>query len=169
VPRRDSAIKVDGSALFGIDARPEGLLYAALRMAPVLGAGVASFDAAKVLGMPGVVKVVDVSNAPASLSGAGAAVAVVASSWWQARQAAQALPVTWSASPHTTLSSEAIYADFARQLDAESGYAFVDEGSQDAPGAARTVHAEYRAPFHRRMRQERRMRRWNRSIAPPRS
>jgi isoquinoline 1-oxidoreductase beta subunit len=147
VPRRDSAIKVDGSALFGIDARPEGLLYAALKMAPTLGAGVASFDASRVLGMPGVVAVLDISNAPAPLSGAGAAVAVVASSWWQAKQAAQALPVAWSASPHAALSSEAIYADFAKRLDAESGYAFVDEGSQDVPGAVRTVQAEYRAPF----------------------
>src|SRR5437763_3849582 len=79
VARRDSAAKVNGSALFGIDARPEGLVYAALKMAPVLGAGVASFDAARVKSMPGVLEVVDISGAVPPLSGAGAAVAVVAS------------------------------------------------------------------------------------------
>jgi isoquinoline 1-oxidoreductase beta subunit len=149
VARRDSAIKVNGSALFGIDARPEGLVYAALKMAPALGAGVASFDAAKVMSMPGVLEVVDVSGAVPPLSGAGAAVAVVASSWWQARQAAQALPVSWSASPYAALSSEAIYKDFAKSLDSESGYAFTDNGSQDAPelAGATLVQAEYRAPF----------------------
>jgi isoquinoline 1-oxidoreductase beta subunit len=35
--QRDSRSKVDGSAAFGIDARPPGLLYAAVRMSPVTG------------------------------------------------------------------------------------------------------------------------------------
>ena len=47
------------------------------------------------------------------------------------------------------LSSEAIYREFTKQLDSESGYTFTDDGSQDAPqlNGARTVRAEYRAPF----------------------
>jgi isoquinoline 1-oxidoreductase beta subunit len=147
VPRRDSPSKVNGSALFGIDARVPGMLYAAVKMAPVIGAGVASFDAARVLAMPGVVKVVDVSAALPQYSGAGAGVAVVAKTWWQARQAAAALPVTWSASPHAGLSSEAIFADFAKLLDSESGFTYFESGSQDAAGAVKTLRAEYRAPF----------------------
>jgi isoquinoline 1-oxidoreductase subunit beta len=149
LPRRDAPSKVNGQAVFGIDVRPEGLLYAALRMAPVLGAGVAGFDAGKVAALPGVVKVVDVSSVLAPFSGAGAGVAVVAKGWWQARQAAQALPVQWSASPHAALSSESVFAGFAQALDDEPGHAYFESGSQDAPGlaGARTVHAEYRAPF----------------------
>jgi isoquinoline 1-oxidoreductase beta subunit len=149
LPRRDSPAKVNGQAVFGIDVRPEGLLYAALRMAPVLGAGVAGFNAAKVAAMPGVVKVVDVSSALAPFSGAGAGIAVVANGWWQAKQAAQALPVRWSASPHDALSSESVFDGFAKALAEESGYAYFESGSQDAPelAGARTVHAEYRAPF----------------------
>jgi isoquinoline 1-oxidoreductase beta subunit len=147
VPRRDSPAKVNGSALFGIDARVPGMLYAALRMAPVAGAGVASFDASKAMAMPGVVKVVEVSSALPPFAGAGAGVAVVAKTWWQARQAAAALPVSWSASPHDKLSSEAIFADFARLLDSESGFTYFESGSQDVQGAARTLRAEYRAPF----------------------
>jgi isoquinoline 1-oxidoreductase subunit beta len=147
VPRRDSPAKVNGSALFGIDARVPGMLYAALRMAPVVGAGVASFDASKALAMPGVLKVVDVSSALPRFSGAGAGVAVVAKTWWQARQAAAALPVTWSASPHAGLSSEAIFADFRKLLDGESGFVYFESGSQDVQGAAKTIQAEYRAPF----------------------
>jgi isoquinoline 1-oxidoreductase beta subunit len=147
VPRRDSPAKVNGSALFGIDARVPGMLYAAVKMAPVVGAGVASFDAAKAMAMPGVVKVVDVSAALPQYSGAGAGVAVVAKTWWQAKQAAAALPVTWSASPHAALSSEAIFAAFAKLLDSESGFTYFESGAQDVQGAARTVQAEYRAPF----------------------
>jgi isoquinoline 1-oxidoreductase beta subunit len=146
VPRRDSPAKVNGSALFGIDARVPGMLYAAVRMAPSVGAGVASFDAAKAMALPGVVKVVDVSSVLPEFSGAGAGVAVVAKTWWQAKQAAAALPVTWSASPHATLSSEAIFADFAKLLDSESGHTYFENGSQDVQGA-RTIQAEYRAPF----------------------
>jgi isoquinoline 1-oxidoreductase beta subunit len=147
VPRRDSPAKVNGSALFGIDARVPGMLYAAVKMAPVVGSGVASFDAAKAMAMPGVVKVVDVSSALPEFSGAGAGVAVVAKTWWQAKQAAAALPVQWSASPHAGLSSEAIFADFAKLLDSESGYTYFESGSQDVQGAVKTLHAEYRAPF----------------------
>jgi isoquinoline 1-oxidoreductase beta subunit len=147
--RRDSPSKVNGRAQFGIDVRPEGLLYAALRMAPVLGAGVAGFDATRVAAMPGVVKVVDVSSVLPPFSGAGAGIAVVAAGWWQARQAAQALPVQWTASPHAALSSESVLAGLARALDDETGYAYFESGSQDAPelAGARTVQAEYHAPF----------------------
>jgi isoquinoline 1-oxidoreductase beta subunit len=146
VPRRDSPAKVNGTALFGIDARVPGMLYAAVRMAPVVGAGVASFDAAKAMALPGVVKVVDVSSALPEFSGAGAGVAVVAKTWWQAKQAAASLPVTWSASPHAALSSEAIFKDFAKLLDSESGHTYFESGSQDVQGA-RSIEAEYRAPF----------------------
>jgi isoquinoline 1-oxidoreductase beta subunit len=146
VPRRDSPAKTNGSALFGIDARVPGMLYAAVKMAPVVGAGVASFDAARAMAMPGVLKVVDVSAALPQFSGAGAGVAVVANTWWQAKQAAVALPVTWSASPHAALSSEAIFADFARRLDSESGFTYFESGTQDVAGA-RSIQAEYRAPF----------------------
>ena len=149
LPRRDTPSKVNGRAVFGIDVRPEGLLYAALRMAPVLGAGVAGFDAAKVASMPGVEQVVDVSPVLQPFSGAGAGVAVVAKGWWQAKQAALALPVQWTASPHAALSSESVFAGFAKALDEDSGYAYFEAGSQDAPepADARTVQAEYRAPF----------------------
>jgi isoquinoline 1-oxidoreductase beta subunit len=151
LPRRDAPDKVNGRAVFGIDVRPEGLLYAALRMAPVLGAGVARCEAGKVANLPGVVKVVDVSSALAPLSGAGAGVAVVAEGWWQAKQAAQMLPVEWSPSPHAALSSESVMAGLVHALDTEDGYAYFEAGSQDAPEPAaaqgRVVKAEYRAPF----------------------
>lgn len=147
VPRRDTPGKVDGSARFGIDARPEGMLYAALKMSPVVGGTVASFDPARVKDMPGVTGVVDFSAALDAFSGAGAGVAVMARSWWQAKQAAAALPVTWNEGAHAKLSSAAIYEGFAAALDNESGYAYFESGTQDVGGVARTVSAEYRAPF----------------------
>lgn len=151
-PRRDTPSKVNGAALFGIDVRPPGMLYAAVRMSPVIGGTVASVDSAAVLKMPGVVKAVDYAGALAERSGAGAGVAVIARSYWQAKQAALALAITWRDGPLAGLSNEAIYADFARMLDSEDGYAYYKAGDMDAvegraTGVARTVKAEYRAPF----------------------
>jgi len=145
--RLDSRAKADGSARFGIDARPAGMVYAALTMAPTIGATVAAFDADAVRRMPGVLAVVDVSSALEGRTGAGAGVAVVASTWWQARQAAQALPVTWKPGAHAALSSAEILAGLARALDEERGYVYHETGDQQVEGAARTVRAEYRAPF----------------------
>ncbi len=151
-PRRDTPAKVNGRAVFGIDVRPEGLLYAAVRMAPALGGALAGVDANAVLTMPGVLRVVDFSAALGPHSGAGAGVAVVAKTWWQAKTAAQALPVRWTDGPHAGLSSAGVYAQFAALLDKESGYAYHQSGDMDAvegqvAGIARTVSAEYRAPY----------------------
>ena len=147
-PCRDARAKVDGSAAFGIDARPPGLVYAAVRMSPVVGGRIAWFDAAAVKSMPGVLGVVDFSAALGKRTGAGAGVAVVASSWWAAKQAAAALPVAWDEGAAAKLSSAAIFKQFAARLDADSGYTYHRTGSLDAAeGAARTIRAEYRAPF----------------------
>ncbi len=147
-PRLDSAAKVNGSAAFGIDARPPGLLYAAVRMSPVVGGRIASFDAAAVKARAGVIGVVDFSAALAEHSGAGAGVAVIATSWWAAKQAAAALTISWDEGDAATLSSAAIFRQFGQQLDDSSGWVYHEAGSQAAAkGAAKTIGAEYRAPF----------------------
>ncbi|MFZ6755866.1 molybdopterin cofactor-binding domain-containing protein [Undibacterium sp. Ji50W] len=145
-PRTDALAKVDGSAGFGIDARPEGMLYAALKQSPTIGGKVKQFDAASVMNMPGVTQVVDFSM-PDMVAG----VAVVAKSYWQARQAMAALTIVWEPGENASLSSEGIFKEFASQLDKESGHAYYQAG--DAAEAlagknlAKTVEAEYRAPF----------------------
>lgn len=146
-PRRDTPSKVDGSAVFGIDARPPGMLYASLQLPPRLGDTLAGFDAAPVLAMPGVRKVLDLSGALKDRS--ASCVAVVAASYWQAKQAASALAVQWQAGAGAALSSQAIFADFARRLDSEAGYTYHASGKVDDPAqqSLREVKAEYRAPF----------------------
>ena len=146
-PRRDTPAKVNGSARFGIDARPPGMLYAALHLPPRLGDTLAAFDAAPVLAMPGVKKVVDLTPQLAQRSVSCAA--VVADTWWRAKQAAASLPTQWRAGPQSNLSSADIYAQFARQLDSEAGHAYYSSGEVETPAmqGLRQVSAEYRAPF----------------------
>jgi isoquinoline 1-oxidoreductase beta subunit len=145
--RLDTPAKVNGSAAFGIDARPPGLLYAAVKMAPVVGARVASFDAQVARSMPGVLAVIDFSKALIGTGGAGAGVAVLARSWWQAKQAAAALRVSWDEGEGAKVSTDAIFAGLARALDEEAGFVYHESGNPNMPGAAKTVSAEYRAPF----------------------
>ncbi len=146
-PRRDSRVKVNGSARFGIDARPPGLLYAAVRMAPVVGAKVAAIDAPAVHERPGVKAVINFSAALPAHSGAGAGAAVVATTWWGARQAAAALPIRWDEGANHALSSAAIFKAFAEHLDRGAGHVYRSVGGQPAGSGLRTISAEYRAPF----------------------
>jgi len=148
VARRDSPAKVTGGAQFGIDARPEGMLYAAVAMAPSVGATVATVDASKAKAMPGVLDVVDFSAALSQPCGAGAGVAVIAKSWWQAHQAVSALKVSWKEGEAAHLSSEEVFREFGKVLDDSSGFTYYSRGDMDAAAqAARTVQAEYRAPY----------------------
>jgi isoquinoline 1-oxidoreductase subunit beta len=142
--RRDAPAKVNGRAGFGMDIRPEGLVYAAVRMAPVFGGVVQRVDEDAVLGMPGVVRVVRFSRS----AGSPAGVAVIARTFWQAKQAVAALPVTWDNGARETLSSSAVFQQLASALDHESGFTYYETGDLDAgKRAATTLKAEYRAPF----------------------
>ncbi|MEC4721816.1 xanthine dehydrogenase family protein molybdopterin-binding subunit [Noviherbaspirillum sp. CPCC 100848] len=142
--RRDSIAKVNGTAAFGMDVRPPGMLHAAVRMAPTIGGTVRAFNADAVRGMPGVVSVVDFSGAAAGMAG----LAVVAKTWWQARQAAIALPVEWNPGPHAGLSTASVFRELEARINADSGYVYHEAGEPDPMKAGvKTVEAEYRAPF----------------------
>lgn len=147
--RTDTRSKTDGSAQYGIDARPEGLLYAALKMSPVIGGTVKHVDVQAVQGLPGVRHVVDFSAeaGPAGVAG----VAVVADSYWHAKKALAALPLEWNPGPHADLTTAKVFQELAEKIDSESGFTYYRQG--DAPAmlnsadAVKKVQAEYRAPF----------------------
>jgi isoquinoline 1-oxidoreductase beta subunit len=79
--RPDIPSKVDGSAVYAIDFTLPEMLYAAVDMAPVFGSKLLSVDASEARTMPGVVDVVELTDG----------VAVVADSYWRARQAVAVL------------------------------------------------------------------------------
>ena len=142
--RRDSPAKVNGSAQFGLDVRPPGLLYAAVRMTPTFGGSVRHFDVDAIKNMPGFVRVVDFSKSAGGVAG----VAVIAKSFWQAKQAVAALPLEWDAGPNASLSSAEVFRDLVAHLDSESGFTYYQSGDAAlAKNAAKIIQAEYRAPF----------------------
>jgi isoquinoline 1-oxidoreductase beta subunit len=127
-PRHDLPSKVDGSTVYGIDFKVPDMLYAAVDIAPVFGGKLLSVDPVPADAMPGVKRVVQLEEA----------VAVVADSYWRARQALAALQPRFDDAGHGGVSSASIFTAFDQALGA----------APDVAGEGRTiVTADYRLPF----------------------
>ena len=156
VKRLDTVDKLTGKQVFGADLQLPGMLNATIRACPVFGGTLKSFDAAKVRKMPGVRAVVSVE---------GNAVAVVADTWWQAKTALDALPVTWDEGPNAGVSSVSIAQMLDEGLTAKE--AFVGNEAGDAKKAlktaVKTVEATYGYPYqnHATMEPMNATARWN--------
>ena len=138
--RLDTAPKLTGEHVYGIDLKLPGMLCAAIKDTPVFGGKLTSFDASKVTGMKGVKHVVKVGDS---------AVAVVAERWWQAKTALDALPATWDEGPNAKVSSASI-AEFVKSgLDAEQAFVGNENGNakQAIANAAKKVEAVYAVPY----------------------
>lgn len=144
-PRLDIPSKVTGTARFGADVRPPGLLYAALRLCPTLGGSVASLRADAALAMPGAQRLVILP----SWSGSTAGFAVVGRTWWHAQRAAQAVEVEWASPPVGVPDSRRIRSQLVDAVRMRRGFRFHEAGDVDEAWrkADRTLDAWYSAPY----------------------
>ena len=140
VKRLDTLGKVDGSQIYSIDHKMEGMLNASVKRAPVFGAKLASFDADAVSGMPGVRAVVAVGDN---------AVAVVADTWWRANKALEALPIEWTEGDSTGYDMDRVHAMLEDGLTAEEAFVGNQQGDIAAAigGAAQVIEATYSMPW----------------------
>ncbi len=138
--RLDTVGKVQGQTIYGIDVKLPGMLSAAISACPVFGDKVKSFDAAKVMSMKGVKKVVKVDDN---------AVAVIADTWWNAKSALEKLPIEWELGPNAKVSSASIAEVLKAGLDAETAIIGNQGGDIKAglAGAAKKVEAVYSYPY----------------------
>ena len=145
IKRIEARSKANGSATFGIDVLPPGLLYASVAMCPTLGGTVASFDAAAAAALPGVKKVVSFEGH----SGGTGGVAVIADTPFHAMKALKLVNVTWAAGAMAEVSSDGVMQQLAKVLDTEEGFGYHKVGDVEAAlkTAAKTLSAEYRAPY----------------------
>jgi len=136
--RKDTPAKVDGSAVYGIDVRLPGMLYAALAQSPTLGGSVKTYQGEKASAMPGVMAVVLTSTG----------VAVVADSWWRARKARDLLEIQWNPGPNAGL-NDAKISQALRKGAAGPGRVARNDGDAAAAleDAARVIRAEYELPL----------------------
>jgi isoquinoline 1-oxidoreductase beta subunit len=139
--RLDTAVKINGATKYGIDTALPGMLYAAVKDCPVFGGKLISFDAAKVSGQRGIKAVVRVD---------ASAVAVVADSWWRAKNALETLPIVWDEGANAKESSAIIAERLKAGLTATNDV-FADTSLGNAnpalAGAAKRVEAVYSTPF----------------------
>ena len=138
--RLDTKEKLDGSLVYAIDVKVPGMVCAAIKDCPVFGGKLVSWDASKINKMPGLKAVVRVNEST---------VAVLADTWWHAKKALDAMPITWDEGANVKESSATIAAHLKEGLTASGTYAFRKEG--DALGAiegsVRKVEAVYSTPF----------------------
>lgn len=144
-PRLDVPAKTDGSARFGMDVRPPGLLHAVARMCPMLGGSPGAIRAGAALALPGVLRLV---RLPA-YAGSTAGFAVVGKTTWHARQGAQAVDVEWQQRPAGALDTRTARGALDAALDARDGTVFHSQGAAAVAEAqaVRTVQASYHAPY----------------------
>jgi isoquinoline 1-oxidoreductase beta subunit len=136
--RLDTAGKINGTTQFGIDVKMPGMLYAALAQCPVIGGKAVSVDDARAKSMPGVKHVVRITDG----------VAVVADSWWQAKQARDTLNITWDEGPNKGLSQAAVWKGLGDAM-AKPAANIRQQGdvAQALSGAAKKLEATYEMPF----------------------
>lgn len=148
---------VNGSAVYGIDVKLPGKVYAALKQSPVQGGRLKHFDKSAVMKMPGVLDVVVVdpdeerkpisikTPLPIAISAAQAGVAVIAEHYWQAKKALEALPIDWDPGDGAQWSSNDKIRNAALQAVQSQGEIKVATG--DAPAtikaSSKTIEHDY--------------------------
>jgi isoquinoline 1-oxidoreductase beta subunit len=137
-PRVDAPAKSDGTAQFTLDVALPGMLVALLKRPPLFGATVKSFDGTAATALPGVVKVVQVPRG----------VAVIAKSFWAAKQGRDALKVEWDDSQAEKRGSAELMDEYRRLADQPALSARKEGDANKAIGeAARKVSASYEFPY----------------------
>lgn len=110
IGRYDNPQIVTGKAVYGIDVRLPGMLFATVARPPVLGGKLVKFDAAKAEKVSGVRQVVQID----------CGVAVVAENSWAAMQGRNALELTWEDGANGNLSSAQVETDLLNMANASA-------------------------------------------------
>ena len=138
--RLDTPAKVNGTAVFGIDAKVQGMLIGTLAIAPVQGGKLANINEAAAKAIPGVRDVICTEDRTA--------VAVIGDHMWAAIKGLRALDIQWDAGPNGNVDIDALIAALDQ---ASQNQGVVAKRVGDADGAitaaATKLSAVYQLPF----------------------
>jgi len=148
IPRLDIPPKVDGSAVYGMDLKIPGMLYAVIARCPTFGGKAARYDRTAAMAVPGVRQVLEIEPLPRPTNTAGGIV-VVADNTWAAIQGRKALNVTWDRGANAAESSDSLRQLAGQHLRGAATFVARDEGDVGsvAEKAAKLVEAVYEQPF----------------------
>jgi isoquinoline 1-oxidoreductase subunit beta len=127
LPRQDTPLKTNGSAIFGLDKKIPGMLYAVVERSPRFIGKVKSFDDAETKKITGVKHVFTVKRGVFSSTCEG--VAVVADSLWAAVQGRKVLKVEWDDTGFEHHSTEQLYVQMNEDLKNKEGLSFKTKGN----------------------------------------
>jgi isoquinoline 1-oxidoreductase subunit beta len=136
--RLDTPAKVNGSAVYGIDAKVPGMKVATVAACPVFGGRLKSVDDSKALAIKGVHRVVRLDDA----------VCVVADHMGAAKKGLAALAIEWDEGPNAKLTTADIVAEMEKASE-QGGVVVRNEGDvvQSLAGAKTKLDAIYQVPF----------------------
>lgn len=126
LPRQDIPLKVNGKAIFGLDKKLPGMLYAVVERNPRFLGKVKHFDDTAARAIPGVKHVLKVQMDVFSHKREG--VAVVAETTWAALEGRKALKVEWDDSGFEHVDTESLYARMRESLNGKQLF-FKTKGS----------------------------------------
>ncbi|MFN3197142.1 MAG: molybdopterin cofactor-binding domain-containing protein [Bradymonadia bacterium] len=136
--RVDLRPKVTGGPIFGIDVQVPGLLKAIVLIPPTWGSEAESVTYEKAARMKGVKQIFPFEYG----------VAVVAEKYWQARRAAAAVEITWSATENDRLDSgEIIKGAIEHSKQEPPAHAAEGDFDEAFEGSGKTLEAVYTAPY----------------------
>ena len=134
--RFDTPDKVNGKAIYGIDAMLPGMKFATLAACPVLGGKVAKVDDSAAKGLPGVQKIVVLDDL----------VAVVGDHMWAAKKGLDALKIEWDEGPNAHITTNDVWRDL-RAASAKDGVVAKSVGDVGKDLTGDIFEAAYELPF----------------------
>ena len=135
--RLDTPDKVNGKAVYGIDALPPGVKIATLASCPVFGGQVAHVNDERAKTMPGVRQVIVLDDL----------VAVVGDHMWAAKQGLNALDITWDEGPNAEMSTADVLNGLVAASENKGAVAKSTGDVTKALGDGIRLDATYHVPF----------------------
>ena len=137
-----------GKAIYGLDVRMDGMLYAVIARPPVYLGKVTKFDAEAAMKVPGVLKVVELAGpaAPTEFQNLGG-IGVIATNTWAAIKGREALKITWDHGANAVYTT-ATYRKGMEEAAKKPGKVVREQGDVDAAmkKAAKVIEADYYIP-----------------------
>ncbi len=146
LPRQDTPIKVNGKAVFGLDFKLPGMLYAVVERSPRFQGKVVKFDDAETRKVPGVKHVLKVTRDEFGNMREG--VAVVADNTWAAMQGRKLLKIEWDDAAFAHHSTEELYTKMREQVKGDViSYRTMGNTVTAFAKAEKKVEATYETPY----------------------
>jgi isoquinoline 1-oxidoreductase subunit beta len=138
--RVDMTAKCTGTAIYGIDLKMPGMVYATVRTNPRLGGGMKSYDAGAAATSKGVLKIVPITGG----------VGVIADNTWRGFKAANLIKFDWGQAPYPPTSAAMFDVVAGAFVPDHQDSRFKNVGDIEtalAGAGANVIKAEYKVPY----------------------